>query len=166
MGRPFILDIKESEAELKKRLNHARHSSQTEKLQMLWWIKTGQVSQHQEVAQRLGRDTSTITRWLQRYRQNGLGALLAIHTAPGTPPSLTQEVLDSLKDALNRPEGFSSYGEIVEWLNQEHGLDLKYGNVYNWVRYRLGAKLKVARPKSYKQEQTEIEAFKKTLEQP
>ncbi|MEO0491763.1 MAG: helix-turn-helix domain-containing protein, partial [Cyanobacteria bacterium J06659_2] len=156
MGRPFILDIKESEAELKKRLNHARHSSQTEKLQMLWWIKTGQVSQHQEVAQRLGRDTSTITRWLQRYRQNGLGALLAIHTAPGTPPSLTQEVLDSLKDALNRPEGFSSYGEIVEWLNQEHGLDLKYGNVYNWVRYRLVANFNVASPKRFQQEQKEI----------
>ena len=166
MGRPFILDISESEADLKKRLNHARHSSQTEKLQMLWWIKTGQVNEHQEVAQRLGRDPSTITRWLQRYRQDGLGALLAIHTAPGAPPSLSEEVLASLQEALDRPEGFSSYGEIVEWLNQEHGLDRKYGTVYNWVRYRLGAKLKVARPKSYKQEQKAIEAFKKTLVQP
>ncbi len=166
MGRPFILDIKESEAELKKSLNHARHSSQTEKLQMLWWIKTGQVSEQQEVAHRLGRDTSTITRWLQRYRQEGLGALLTIKTAPGNPPSLPQDVLDSLKDELNRPEGFSSYGEIVEWLNQEHNLDLKYGTVYNWVRYRLGAKLKVARPKSYKQEQKAIEAFKETLDPP
>ena len=133
---------------------------------MLWWIKTGQVSEHQEVAQRLGRNPSTITRWLQRYRQEGLRSLLAINTAPGAPPSLSDEVLVSLKAALNRPQGFSSYGEIVEWLNQEHGLDLKYGTVYHWVRYRLGAKLKVARPKSYQQNQAVMETFKETWGQP
>lgn len=166
MGRPFILDIKESEAELKKSLQHARHSSQTEKLQMLWWIKSGQVTQHQEVAQRLGRDLSTITRWLQRYRRDGLSALLRINTAPGAPPSLNDEVLSALQEALERPEGFSSYGEIVEWLKHEHGLDLKYGTVYNWVRYRLGAKLKVPRPKSYKQDETAVETFKKNSVQP
>jgi len=32
----------------------------------------GQVQEHQELAHRLGRDKSTITRWLQKYRRGGL----------------------------------------------------------------------------------------------
>jgi hypothetical protein len=64
MSRPFILEITESETELKQRLQQAREAAHKEKLQMLWWLKSGQVSQQQEIGQRLGRDTSTVTRWL------------------------------------------------------------------------------------------------------
>ncbi|WP_143598095.1 hypothetical protein [Tolypothrix sp. NIES-4075] len=42
---------------------------------------------------------------------------------------------------------------IVEWLKQKHGLNIEYGTVYAWVRYRLVAKLKVLRPQIYKQDE-------------
>jgi hypothetical protein len=45
-------------------LNKARSVSQKEKLQMLYWLKCGLVKQHQEFAQRLERNLSTISRWL------------------------------------------------------------------------------------------------------
>ncbi len=163
MARPFKLEIHESEAELKQRLNHARCSAHTEKLQMLWWIKSGQVTQQQEVAARLGRDTSCITRWLQKYRVGGLVELLRIKSAPGAEPILKGAVLASLRERLNSADGFSSYGEIVEWLDQEHGLEVKYGTVYQWVRYRLGAKLKVPRPQSAQQDPVAVETFQKNL---
>jgi transposase len=38
-------------------------------------------------------------------------------------------------------------------LKQEQGLDIEYATVYAWVRYRLGAKLKVPRPQSQKQDE-------------
>ena len=76
MGRPFNLEISESAQYLSKSLKKARTAFEKERLQMLWWIKTGQVSQHKELSQRLGRDNSTVTRWLQRYRQGGLENLL------------------------------------------------------------------------------------------
>jgi hypothetical protein len=63
MSRPFNIEISESEAELKKRLQHVREAIHKEKLQMLWWLKSGQVTQQQEIGKRLGRDTSSITRW-------------------------------------------------------------------------------------------------------
>ena len=50
---------------------------------MPWWLKTGQVSQHQELSQRIGTDGSTATRWLQKYRQGGLEKLLEVKTSPG-----------------------------------------------------------------------------------
>jgi transposase len=166
MARPFKLEVQESEAELKHRLQHAGHVSETAKLQMLWWVKSGQVTQQQEIAARLGRDTSTITRWIQKYRAGGLGELLRINTAPGAKPSLSEEVVEQLKEQLNHPKGFSSYGEIVEWLKIHHGLEVTYATVYRWVRYRLGAKLKVPRPKSDQQDPEAVERFKKNLVQP
>ena len=163
MGRSFKVEITESEEELKKRLQTARLGSQKEKLQMLWWIKSGQVHEQQEIGFRLGKDTSTITRWLQKYRLGGLSGLLEIKKAPGATRKMTDEVLAALKQKLESGEGFSSYSAIVEWLEKEHGLSMEYGTVYGWVRYRLGAKLKVPRPKSYKQDEEVVSGFKKNL---
>jgi transposase len=162
MSRPFKLEIQESEAELKRQLQQVRDASQKEKLQMLWWLKSGQVTEQQEIGKRLGRDTSTITRWLQKYRAGGLKKLLQINKAPGAERKLSDAVLEDLKQQLNRPEGFSSYTEIVEWLKQKHELEIEYATVYQWVRYRLGAKLKVPRPQSYQQDEQAVANFKKT----
>lgn len=164
MSRPFIFNITESEAELKQQLQQVREAIHKEKLQMLWWIKSGQVTQQQEIGQRLGRDTSTVTRWLQKYRRGGLKELLAINKAPGNECKIKGEVLADLQAQLEKPEGFSSYGAIVEWLEEKHGLQVEYGTVYATVRLRLGAKLKVARPQSHQQNEQAVATFKKTLE--
>ena len=161
MSRPFKVEITESEEELKKRLQTARLGSQKEKLQMLWWLKSGQVSEQQEIGKRLGRDTSTVTRWLQKYRLGGLSSLLEIKKAPGAIRKMSDEAIAALKQQLETSKGFSSYGEIVEWLEKEHGQKIEYGTVYGWVRYRLGAKLKVPRPTSYKQDEEAVQGFKK-----
>jgi len=47
-------------------------------------------------------------------------------------------------------------------VEKEYELDVEYGTVYALVRYKLGAKLKVPRPQSYKQEQELVSEFKKT----
>jgi transposase len=163
MSRPFQIDIAESAADLKKQLQVAREGRHKEKLQMLWWLKSGQVCEHQEIGQRLGRDPSTVTRWLQTYRQGGLVALLAVHKAPGAQRKLSAEVLAALQKELETGPGFSSYGAIVQWLEREQGQRIEYGTVYHWVRYRLGAKLKVPRPQSYQQDPTVVEGFKEKL---
>lgn len=161
MSRPFKIEITESEEELKKRLQTARVGNQKEKLLLLWWLKSGQVSEQQEIGFRLGRDGSTVTRWLQKYRSGGLSCLLEIKKAPGAKRKINDAALAALKRELETGNGFSSYGAIVEWLKHEHGQDIEYGTVYAWVRYRFGAKLKVPRPQSYKQNEELISEFKK-----
>ncbi len=163
MTRPFKIEIAESEEELKKRLQTARSGNQKEKLQMLWWLKSGQVKEQQQIGERLGRDASTVTRWLQKYRLGGLSSLLEIKKAPGASRKISDDAIAALKHELETGEGFSSYGAIVEWLEKEHGLCIDYGTVYGSVRYRLGAKLKVPRPKSYKQDEQMVCEFKKNL---
>lgn len=166
MARPFQVDIQESIEYLEKSLHHARTGSQKEKLQMLWWLKSGQVKQHQEVAQRLGRNPSTITRWLQQYRQGGISELLRIKKSPGRPREIDQQMLPQLQARLAQPEGFKSYGEIKQWVESELGKAVKYKTVHKTVRYELKAKLKVPRPKSIKQDPDALKLFKKTFPSP
>ncbi len=163
MARPFVLEISETADYLEKTLKQAKSGTQKERLLMLWWIKTGQVSQRQDLNQRLGRSPATLTRWLATYRNGGLSALLEEKKAPGASPKIQGEALEKLKQRLASEEGFSSYGAIVEWLKQECGLDLKYDTVNRFVREKLKAKLKVPRPQSLKQVSGAIEQFKKTF---
>jgi transposase len=111
----------------------------------------------------LGRDKSTITRWLQKYRRGGLSELLLVRKAPGQLQHLTIEALAGLKERLATGAPFKSYGEIVEGLKTEYNLELTYATVYAWVHYRLQAKLKVPRPQSALQDVEAVELFKKTL---
>ncbi len=166
MGRPFNLEINESAEYLSKSLKKARTAFEKERLQMLWWVKTGQVSQHKELSQRLGRDNSTVTRWLQRYRQGGLENLLLKKTSPGAIAKIQPQVLQRLVEKLRSPQGFSSYGEIVEWLKQECNTEVKYKTVYRVVRYQLKAKLKIPRPVSKEQDEKAVNLFKKTFPTP
>jgi transposase len=161
MSRPFKIALAESEEELKKRLQTASLGTQKEKLQMLWWLKSGQVKQQQEIGERLARDTSTVTRWLHKYRTGGLSGLLEIKKAAGAKRKINDAALTALKQELETGKGFNSYGEIVEWLKRQHGQDIEYATVYAWVRYRWGAKLKVPRPQSYQQDEELVSEFKK-----
>ncbi|WP_448267839.1 helix-turn-helix domain-containing protein [Nostoc sp. DSM 114159] len=166
MARPFNLEISESVEYLSKSLSKARTSAEKERLLLLWWVKTGQVTQHQELSQRLGRNGSTVTRWLQRYRQGGLEKLLEVKTSPGAIAKIQGEVRQSLVEKLQCPQGFSSYGEIVEWLKQEWNVEVKYKTVYRVVRDQFQAKLKIPRPVSKQQDEKAVNLFKKTFPTP
>lgn len=98
---------------------------------------------------------------MQKYRTDGISGLLEIKKAPGAKRKIDAAVIAALEEELKTGKGFSSYGAIVEWLKQEHGQDIEYATVYAWVRYRLGAKLKVPRPQSHKQDEKLVSEFKK-----
>ena len=128
---------------------------------MLYWLKSGQLRTRRSLAQRLGRDEATITRWLRKYKDGGYKGLLEVKQAPGKEPIVTGNNLEHLKQKLTQPQGFHSYKQIQEWLISELGLDIAYKTVYQLVRYQLGAKLKVPRPKSRKQHPDSQSHFKK-----
>lgn len=166
MARPFKLEIQESLEYLEKSLHKARTVSQNEKLQMLWWLKSEQVKQHQQVAQRLGRNPSTMTRWLQQYRQGGMSELLKTKHSPGRRRKMDDAMLEQLQERLAQPEGFKRYGQIQQWIQTALGKAVKYKTVHQTVRYHLKAKLKVPRPQSIKQDPQAATRLKKTSPSP
>ena len=161
MGNHFQVEVRESSQELQHRLTHAVTASSKERLQMLYWLKTGAIATRQELAKRLGRNESTIYRWLNRYHQGGISALLLVKTPPGKTGKTTPEIMELLKQRLSSRQGFKSYGQIQQWLNQECQVVLAYKTVHKLVRYKLQAKLKVPRPYSGKTQPETKQALKK-----
>ncbi len=135
---------------------------------MLYWLKSGQVTSRQELAHRLGRNESTIYRWLEKYRQGGLTRLLEVKVAPGIELKIKGQVLEQLQQKLSQPQrlephvGFKSYQDIHSWLTQLFGLKIGYSTVHRIVRYQLKAKLKVPRPRSRKTTKQQQATYKKT----
>lgn len=161
MARPLKLEVHESAEYLLKSLRQAKSAVQAERLRLLWWYKSGQVSEHKEFSHRLGRSPSTITRWLKVYREEGLAGLLEERKAPGKPRRINGDLLRQLKARLDSPEGFASYGEVQQWLEAQSGESIPYKTVHKTVRYRLGAKLKAPRPQNIKQDPEAVETYKK-----
>ncbi|QSF49885.1 MULTISPECIES: helix-turn-helix domain-containing protein [unclassified Thermosynechococcus] len=91
MARPLVLTITESSEELQRRLQHETNARQQERLQMLYWLKQGLVHSCPQIAQLLHCNESSITRWLNAYRQGGLQRLLAVKTPPKPPASSPQQ---------------------------------------------------------------------------
>ncbi|MBE9214519.1 helix-turn-helix domain-containing protein [Plectonema cf. radiosum LEGE 06105] len=71
------------------------------------------------MANRLGRDEATITRWIRRYKDEGRSGLLSIKQAPGKEPAVSGENLERLKQKLCSEQGWKSYSQIQQWLKQE-----------------------------------------------
>ena len=142
MGRQFRLDITETAHQLSQALQDRPNARAKERLQMLYWIKTGKVRSRAEVAALLQRDPATIGRWVKKYREGGLMELLEVKKAPGKAPALSAEHLLRLQTRLQDPSAFSSYSQIQQWLAIECGLNLKYKTVYKWAHDRLQFRLK------------------------
>ncbi len=100
MARPFNTAIGETISELRNRLKSATSASNKERLQMLYLLKLGKVQSRQELAELLGRDKSTITRWLRKYKTNGIVGLLEIKKAPGKASLISPSILEKLTQKL------------------------------------------------------------------
>lgn len=143
--RRKLPEIKESVDELRDRLRGEKRARIKQRLQMLYLLKTHRAHTILDVAQILALYRSTIRRWLRCYELKGLEAVLEIRTKPNRQALIEPEILEALREKLQKPEGFRSYKDIYLWLRKEHGLDIAYRTVHQTVRYRLGAKPKVAR---------------------
>jgi transposase len=137
--------ITESADELKVLLKQETNVKRAQRLQMLYLVASKQARTRKEVASLLGVHRETVGDWLALYVEGGREALLELYVAPGKEPSVTPEIEAQLREELEKPTGFASYGAIVEWLWQQHGIRLAYSTVHTLVRYKLEARPKVAR---------------------
>jgi transposase len=164
MAGVSAIAIKESLDELGERLRQTEQPILKERLQVLYWLKQAQAPSISQIATAIGRHRGTVQKWLALYRGQGLEALLVVKPTPGGGNRvipLWAEV--ALAKRLQEPSnGFDSYSAVRQWLQESLGIEAEYHAVYQMTRYRLKAKLKVARPQNIKQKPDQREAFKKT----
>lgn len=148
---PGVLKLKitESGEQLKTLLAKQTTARGRERVQALYLLKIGQVKTLKELAVLLGRDPATIYRWFQKYKEDGLEGILEVKKGQGRKPAIPPEVMQKLKQHLEQPETFNSYGEVKTWLKNQFGVDASYKVVHEAVRYKLKCKLKQQKPKPH-----------------
>lgn len=157
------IQIQETLAELEALLQQESNPKLKERLQVLYLLRLPNPLSVSEIAKVIGRHRASVQRWLSDYREEGLKGLLATRQSPGRPQVIPAWAVKSLKQRLDDPEGgFGSYTQVQRWLSETLNVDAEYATVHHLVRYRLGAKLKAARPVHAKQNPEAPEAFKQT----
>ncbi|MCT7957421.1 helix-turn-helix domain-containing protein [Laspinema palackyanum] len=145
MANTLKLDIKEPADELKTRFKKEANAQKKERLHALYLLKSGKVTTLESLSRLLSRDTSTLYRWFQKYKQEGLDGLLKVYKPAGRPITIPPEALEKLQLRIQSEEGFKSYGEIQSWLKEACGVDVDYHVVYRAVRYKFKGKFKLNR---------------------
>ena len=163
MCRVFSIDILESQEVLEALLHREKDARKRERLQLLYWYKTGQATTRKALGKLLNRSQFCVGQWIACYRKKGLQGLLHVNYRGGNlAPSIPHEVQLKLKEKLAQPEGMVSYKAIQRWLKETHGLDVPYSTVFGTVKYRLNAGLKVPRPYAVHYDEGAVDDFKKT----
>lgn len=137
--------ITETPEALQKQWRAETDPKKRQRVQALYLLASGQAASRLALAKLSAVHRHTIQAWLRLYAQGGLNALLTIKKAPGKRSSLTPPVLTELHERLTHVRGFSSYGEIQQYLARVHQIHLAYSTVHGLVRYRLKAKPKAPR---------------------
>lgn len=144
-------EITEALDELEARMKRERDGQRRLRLHLLVLVRSGAVQDRLGAAAHLGLHRNTVGLWLQAYQRGGLDALLE-RKRPGAKPgqkTLPPSVWTALQARL-AAEGFDGYLEVQRWLAERYHLEVPYPTVHKLVRYRLGAKLKRARPQHVK----------------
>ena len=162
MSRVFKLEVLESPETLADLLKQEKNVRRRERLQFLYWYKTGQAKTRQALGKLLNRSQFAIGHWIDTDRRRGLTGLLHLNYRGGNlAPSIPADIQCQLKEKLAQPEGFASYKAIQVWLKETQGLEVPYSTVFGTVKYRLKADLKVPRPYAVDYDPAAVEEFKK-----
>lgn len=156
-------EVKESLEDLTERLKEAKTEKEKERLQVLYWLKQEKAPKISAIAKGIGYHRNTVQSWLAKYRAEGLEGLLESKKSSGGVRVIPEWAEKALEKRLKEEDnGFKSYGEVRQWLEEKLGIEAEYHAVYQMTRYRLKAKLKVVRPQHIKQDKKR-EAFKEKL---
>lgn len=156
------LKVQETAAELEALIQIQPNPNLKERLQALYLLQLPEAMSVSAVAKVIGRHRGSVQRWLSVYREAGLDGLLETRQRQGRPRVIPEWAVNSLKRRLSQSEGFGSYLQVQQWLSETLNIEAEYATVHHLVRYRLGAKLKAARPVHAQQDREARVAFQQT----
>ena len=147
-------DITESATELKHRLRSESVGYKKQRLTALYLLQSGEAKTRQQVAALIGVNRKTIGHWLDAYQAGGIGQMLDRRYPPGRVPLLSEAQLQGLRAELDNPCGFSSYGDIQQFIADTYHVQMSYKAVYSLIHDKWQAKPKVPRKSHQKKRDT------------
>lgn len=164
MANAKVIHVKESSAEL-KRLQKNKPLIIIKRLNMLLELKkNGQkgISKRQ-LATRVGVDPNSIQNWRTIYTNEGIAGIIS-HGRIGFKPSIiNKEEHKKIEQKLNQPKNaLRGYKELMQWIKDELGKDIKYTTIVEYSKRHFGSKIKVARKTHILKDEEKVTTFKKT----
>ena len=164
MSKAKIIHIKESLKELKQ-LQKNQPLTIIKRLNMLIELKKNGTNglSKRELATRIGVDPNSIQKWRTIYINQGIKGIVS-HGRIGFKPSLiTKEEHKKIEQKLNQPKNaLRGYKELMQWIKDELGKEIKYTTVVEYSKRHFGSKIKVARKSHILKDEVAMDAFKKT----
>ena len=163
MGRVTKTEIVESAEQLLKMSKKISHPLAQARLRAFYLYKSGQSKEYGQIGAAVGYERHAVGNWFKLYQEKGLQATLKINPGGYKRASVIEgKVLEELRAKLSDPTHyFTSYKQIHEWLQKEHGIHLSYEHVHWFVHRHLGAKLKVVRKSNLKKDVVYEQKYKK-----
>lgn len=145
-------------------LRQADTSIAKERLQVLYWLKQEKASSVCAIARAISKHRNKVQTRFSMYRNGGIEAMLEIKKSPGGVRVIPLWTQEAKAQAVARPQPRvrAAMVKCSSTLAETLGIEAEYHAVYQMTRYRLKAKLKVARPQNTKQDPEQREALKKT----
>ena len=163
MAKQIDIEIKESESELRSLMNNQSKLLQHQRTKALLLIKQGKVTYTYQLAKKLKRERKTIYNWLQLYKEKGISSYLEVKSRGSRREEIPEQVQQALAAQLsNASTTITSYVELLNWIESNFGIVLKYKTLYSHCRTHHKSVLKVARKSHHKKDDQAVEAFKKT----
>lgn len=162
MGRKSTISIIETLDELQERRRKEKDHRIKVRIYGLILIKEQRFARQQELAEYLGVDLSTLSRWIRKYKESGLDAVLKIESGGARRNSVSPSLHEALKERVKSPTNpFRSYKEAVQWVKDEHRIELEYNTLRTYLMRHFKTKIKAPRKSHYKKDDQAEEAFKK-----
>jgi transposase len=155
-----VIAVKESIEELQQLFRKATRATRP-RLKMLLLIRKGVLST-QVLAAKTGVSMDTIGHYKKRYSTQGLSALLQERRGAHQQGAISRAQHQLLKQQLADPKGgFTSYKQLVQWINETFGLSMRYHAVNKYVKRHFHTKLKVGRKTHVQKDPLAAAVFKK-----
>jgi transposase len=154
------INWKQTSEELEQRFKQEKHPERRKRLQALWFVSQGK--EVQQTAQEVGTARSSLTRWLNWYRTQGLESVLKripAHHAPGQTARLSKDQQRLLLEQCAKG-CFRTFQEARVWVEEEFSVEYTYTGIYDLLS-RLGVHPKVPRPHAVKADDAKQLAWKK-----
>jgi len=164
MSKAKIIHIKESSKELKQ-LQKNQPLIIIKRLNMLLELKKNGAYglSKRQLAKLIGVDPNSIQKWRTIYIKEGIKGIVS-HGRIGFKPSLiTKEEHKKIEHKLNQPKNaLRGYKELMQWIKDEFGKEIKYTTVVEYSKRHFGSKIKVARKSHILKDEVAMGTFKKT----